>query len=127
MLPSTFCGQGILATSTALQPWRTKDDGGQEEGGRMSIANLIEANASELGEPVETVIFGYVMGDEFTQEIEKMIGREVSWSDVRDMRDVPFDTRHLPPIRADTKNWSLVAIKDGNGWRMIRFARPRAR
>jgi hypothetical protein len=81
-----------------------KDDGGQEEGGLMSIANLIEANASELGEPVETVIFGYVMGAEFTQEIEKMIGREVSWSDVRDMPDVPFDTRHLPPIRADTKN-----------------------
>jgi hypothetical protein len=93
----------------------------------MSVAHWIEAKAGELGEPVETVTFGYVVGAEYTKEVEKMIGQDISWSDVRDVLDVPLNSRHLPPIRADTRNWTLFVLNEGNVWHISRFPRPRAR
>jgi hypothetical protein len=94
----------------------------------MTIAQLIEAAAGKFGEHVKTVIFSYVVGAEYRQEIKKMIGQDVCWPEARDALDVPLDSRDLPLIRADTEKWTWIANNEGNGWRIIsRFPRPRAR
>lgn len=87
-----------------------------------TLANFVEEYAGgAFREPVGKIILGYRIGVEYALEIERLIGKDIPWSEARELLAVPFDSRHLPPFRVDTESWSTFVANTAAGWRISGF------